>query len=377
LEIEGTRYTVHGTRKAVGHAPCTARHEPCTINTMIYRSKAPLRLGLAGGGTDVSPYSDLYGGAVLNATIDQYAYCTLEETSSGMIEINAVDLDIKKKYPSSPDLPIDGHLDLHKGVYNRIIRDFAITKPLSFRMTTWCDVPPGSGLGTSSTMAVAVLKAFTEWLNLPLGDYDMAHLAYQIERIDIGFGGGKQDQYAATFGGFNFIEFYKDDRVIVNPLRMKRWIVDELEVSMVLYYTGASRSSDKIIREQQKNTSAGKKIPVEATHRIKRNAYIMKDYLLKGDIVKFAKALGMEWENKKKMAASITNNTIEKIYKAAIKSGAYGGKVSGAGGGGFMFFTIDPAKRLNLIHTLEKFNGKVLNFHFSENGCQSWKITEK
>src|SRR5664280_328429 len=259
---------------------------------MIYRSKAPLRLGLAGGGTDVSPYSDIYGGAVLNATIDQYAYCTIEETSLGFIEINAVDLNIKKKYSSSPDLPIDGHLDLHKGVYNRIIRDFAITKPLSFRMTTWCDAPPGSGLGTSSTMVVAVLKAFTEWLNLPLGDYDMAHLAYQVERVDLGLSGGKQDQYAATFGGFNFIEFYKDDRVIVNPLRMKRWIVDELEVSMVLFYTGASRSSDKIIREQQKNTSSGKKAPVEATHRIKKNSYIMKDFLLKGDIIQFAKALG-------------------------------------------------------------------------------------
>jgi D-glycero-alpha-D-manno-heptose-7-phosphate kinase len=205
----------------------------------------------------------------------------------------------------------------------------------------------------------------------------MAHLAYQIERIDLGLSGGKQDQYAATFGGFNFIEFYKDDRVIVNPLRMKQWIVDELEVSMVLFYTGASRSSDKIIREQQHNTSSGKKVPVEATHRIKKNSYIMKDYLLKGDIIKFAKALGKEWENKKKMAASITNNNIEKIYEAAMKSGAYGGKVSGAGGGGFMFFTIDPAKRLDLVHTLEKFNGKVLNFHFSENGCHSWKISEK
>lgn len=344
---------------------------------MIYRSKAPLRIGLAGGGTDVSPYSDIYGGAVLNATIDQYAFCTIEETSSGLIEIQAVDLNIKKRYHSSPILPIDGSLDLHKGVYNRIIRDFPTDKPLSFKMTTWCDVPPGSGLGTSSTMAVAVLKAFTEWLNLPLGDYDMAHLAYLVERIDLGLSGGKQDQYAATFGGFNFMEFYKDDRVIVNPLRMKQWIVDELEVSMVLYYTGASRSSDKIIREQQRNTSDGKKVPVEATHRIKKNSYIMKDYLLKGDIVKFARALGKEWENKKKMAASITNDNIEKIYKAAIKSGAYGGKVSGAGGGGFMFFTIDPPKRLELIKTLEKFDGKVLNFHFSEHGCQSWKINEK
>jgi D-glycero-alpha-D-manno-heptose-7-phosphate kinase len=342
---------------------------------MIYRSKAPLRLGLGGGGSDVSPYSDLYGGAVLNATIDQYAYCIIEETNTDSIVMHAADLDLKKRYPSLLSLPIDGHLDLHKGVYNRVIKEFGIKKPLSFNLTTFCDAPPGSGLGSSSTMVVSILKAFTEWLNLPLGDYDMAYLAYQIERIDLRFSGGKQDQYAATFGGFNFIEFYKDDRVIVNPLRMKRWIVDELEVSMVLFYTGASRSSDKIIREQQKNTRTGKKMQIEATHRIKQNSYVMKDLLLKGDIIQFAKTLGKEWENKKKMASSITNKSIEKIYETAIKSGAYGGKVSGAGGGGFMFFTVDPLKRLNLINALSRFNGKVLNFHFSENGCQGWKIS--
>ena len=343
---------------------------------MIYRSKAPLRLGLAGGGTDVSPYSDIYNGAVLNATIDQYAYCTIEETFSDTIVLIASDLDLKKKYSSALSLPLDGHLDLHKGVYNRIVKDFGITKPLSFKITTYCDAPPGSGLGSSSTMVVAILKAFTEWLNLPLGDYDMAYLAYQIERIDLGLRGGKQDQYAATFGGFNFIEFYKDDRIIVNPLRIKRWIIDELEVSMVLYYTGESRSSDKIIKEQQKNTRDGNKLPIEATHQIKKNSYIMKDFLLKGDIVHFAKALGKEWENKKKMASSITNEKIEKIYDAAMKAGAYGGKVSGAGGGGFMFFTINPTKRVNLINALNQFNGRVLNFHFSDNGCQGWKINE-
>lgn len=344
---------------------------------MIYRSKAPLRLGLGGGGSDVSPYSDIYGGAVLNATIDKYAYCTIEKTYNNTIVINAADLNIKKSYPSALNLPVDGHLDLHKGVYNRIVRDFGITSPLSFKITTYCDVPPGSGLGTSSTMVVAILKAFSEMLNLPLGEYDMAFKAFQIERLDLELSGGKQDQYSATFGGFNFIEFYKDNRVIVNPLRMKQWIVDELEVSMVLYYTGASRSSDKIIREQQENTISGKMVPIEATHKIKENSYIMKDFLLKGEIKKFAKALGKEWENKKKMASSITNRNIENIYEAAIKSGAYGGKVSGAGGGGFMFFTIDPVKRIRLINTLNQFNGSVLNFHFSENGCQGWKINDK
>jgi D-glycero-alpha-D-manno-heptose-7-phosphate kinase len=224
-------------------------------------------------------------------------------------------------------------------------------------------------------MVVAIIKAFTEWLNLPLGDYDTAWLAYQVERIDIGLRGGKQDQYAATFGGFNFIEFYKDDRVIVNPLRMKRWVIDELEISMVLYYSGASRSSDKIIHEQQRNTLEGRKRPIEATHRIKENSYLLKDYLLRGEVVKFAKALGKEWENKKMMASSITSRNIETIYRAALKSGAYGGKVSGAGGGGFMIFTVDPVKKPKLIEALSNYSGRCVNFHFSENGCQGWKIS--
>ncbi|HUX95224.1 MAG TPA: hypothetical protein VMV47_05770 [Bacteroidales bacterium] len=343
---------------------------------MIIRSKAPLRLGLGGGGTDVSPYSELYGGAVLNATIDQYAYCTIEETDNDTIILQANDLGQKVKYKSMPNLPVDGHLDLHKGVYNRIVQQYRIKKTLSFRLVTSCDVPPGSGLGTSSTMVVAILKAFTEWLNLPLGDYDMARLAYEIERKDLGLSGGKQDQYAATFGGFNFIEFHDNDMVIVNPIRIKRWIIDELEVSMVLFYTGDSRSSDKIIREQQKNTAQGKKLSVEATHSIKKNSFVMKDLLLKGEIVQFCKALGKDWENKKNMASSITNKNIDRIYDAALKAGAYGGKVSGAGGGGFMIFTVDPVKKINLINSLNSFSGKVLNFHFSDNGCQSWKINE-
>jgi D-glycero-alpha-D-manno-heptose-7-phosphate kinase len=343
---------------------------------MIYRSKAPLRLGLAGGGNDVSPYSDIYGGAILNATIDQYAHCTIEETSGDTIVICASDLGEEREYQSELKLPLDGHLDLHKGIYNRIMQDFKISGPLSFKITTYCDAPPGSGLGSSSTLVVAVLKAFTEWLNLPLGDYDLAYLAYKIERIDLKLKGGKQDQYAATFGGFNFIEFYKDDRVIVNPLRIKRWIVDELEASIVLYYTGVSRSSSRIIEEQQRNTQMGVQSSIEATHKIKKNSFIMKEALLKGDIGRFASEIASAWENKKNMATAITTSHIDKIYNAAIESGAYAGKVSGAGGGGFMFFVINPVNRSGLIKTLNDFDGRVINFHFSEDGCHGWKINE-
>ena len=215
---------------------------------MIIRSKAPLRLGFAGGGSDVSPYSDLYGGLILNATINLYAYCTIEETDDSTVTLVATDLGQSASYPLSDSLPLDGTLDLHKGVFNRVAKDFGIN-PKACRITTYSDAPAGSGLGSSSTMVVCILKAFVEWFNLPMGDYEIARLAYQIERVDLGLSGGKQDQYAAAFGGFNFMEFLPDGNVIVNPLRVKRWIVDELESSIVLYYTGASRSSAAIIEE--------------------------------------------------------------------------------------------------------------------------------
>ena len=221
---------------------------------MLIRTKAPLRLGLAGGGTDVSPYCDEYGGMILNATIDMHTFCTLEPRDDGQIIFEAKDLDHYFKTEACGQIEIDGSMDLHKGVYNRIVKDFNHGKPLALKMTTFSDAPPGSGLGTSSTIVVAMVYAYMEWLKLPLGDYDVAHLAYEIERIDLGLHGGKQDQYASTFGGFNFIEFWKNDRVIVNPLRIKNRIIDELELSMVLYYSGVSRESAKIINEQIANT---------------------------------------------------------------------------------------------------------------------------
>ena len=340
---------------------------------MLIRSKAPLRLGLAGGGTDVSPYSETHGGLILNATIDMYAYCTIRETNNGDIRLYAPDLGKEIKYKSVPSLPLDGNLDLHKGIYNRIVRDYNNGEPLSLEITTYSDAPAGSGLGSSSTMVVAILKAFTEWLSLPLGEYDLAHLAYQIEREDLGLTGGKQDQYAATFGGFNFMEFY-GNKVIVNPLRIKNWVKDELQASMILYNTGASRSSAEIIQEQKSNTAGGNQRSVEAMHALKNAAIQMKEAVLKGDLESFAGILSTSWTEKKKMASKISNPMIDEIFEVALKNGAKGGKVSGAGGGGFIMFIADPVKKLDVVHALHQCGGQVINFNFSEGGCHGWKI---
>ncbi len=340
---------------------------------MIIRARAPLRLGLGGGGTDISPYSDEFGGCVLNATIDIYAYCTLVPRTDGVVRFISSDLGITEIHKSESKIQSE-KLKLHAAIYNRIVKDFNHNKPLSFDLTTFCEVPAGSGLGSSSTMVVSILTAFCEWLHLPLGEYDIAHLAFEIERKDANLSGGKQDQYAATFGGFNFIEFGAADRVIVNPLRIKSWIVNELELQTVLFFTGQSRSSAEIIDQQVKNTTSHDSKAVTAMHELKSDCIFLKEQVLKGNIREFAEILGKSWLAKKKTASSVSNNQIDSIYNLALSKGAYSGKVSGAGGGGFMFFMVPPECRTDLINSLKQLNGQVINFHFTPVGAQAWTI---
>ncbi len=339
---------------------------------MIIRSKAPLRLGLAGGGTDVAPYSDLFGGAILNATISMYAYAAIKPGNEGTITLHAVDTGQKFQTTTVERMKPDGRLDLHKGIYNRIVRDFT-REPLSFELTTFVDAPPGSGLGTSSTLVIAILGAFVEWLKLPLGEYDIAHLAYEIERNDLAMAGGKQDQYAATFGGVNFMEFYDHDKVIVNPLRIRQQYLDELAHNLILYNTSTSRLSSKIIERQQKNVHGKNQKTIEAMHMLKEQARMMKEALLKGEIDEIGKILDFGWQHKKKMADGITNPMIDEIYESAMQAGASGGKISGAGGGGFMVFYCPENTRYSVASALQQFGGECKRYEFTKQGLRTWQ----
>ena len=341
---------------------------------MIVRSRAPLRLGLAGGGTDVSPYCDQYGGAVLNVTIDLYAYTIIEPTEDGRVRFTASDIDGSFEAAADEAMEIADPLILHRAVYRRIVTQFNGGRPLPCHITTFCDAPPGSGLGTSSTMVVSLVKAFVEWLNLPLGEYEIAHLAFEIERIDAGLGGGRQDQYAATFGGVNFMEFHPDDRVIVNPLRIKNWIISEMETCLVLFNSGVSRSSARIIQQQTDNLASGAGTTLEAMHAIKADAFRMKECLLKGDFAGFALCMRQGWEAKKRLADQISTTQIDQVHAAAMQAGARAGKVSGAGGGGFITFLVAPARRVDVIRALGREEGRVMTCHFTRHGTEGWKI---
>jgi len=340
---------------------------------MLIRSKAPLRLGLAGGGTDVAPYSELYGGTILNATISMFAYATIEPRQDDKIILNSIDKNESYEFHSTDSLVIDGKLDLHKGIYNRVVKDFA-KKPLAFRLSTYVDAPPGSGLGTSSTLVVAILGAFAEWLGLPLGEYDLAHLAFEIERVDLNMAGGKQDQYAATFGGVNYMEFFKEDKVIVNPLRIHDKYLDELAHNLILYHTETSRLSSKIIEQQSQNVMNKNSKTIEAMHKLKEQAIMMKEAILKGELDKIGEILDFGWQYKKHMASGITNPFIDEVYETAIKNGASGGKISGAGGGGFMFFYCPGLTRSNVVEALKKFGGQTKRYEFTSKGLTTWTI---
>lgn len=341
---------------------------------MIVRARAPLRLGLAGGGTDVAPYCDTHGGYVLNATIDRYAYAVIKTLDEPWVRFVAADQQIEKLKSIAEPLILNGKLDLHKAVYNEIIQRYNSGQPIPLELSTFCDAPAGSGLGSSSTLVVVMIRAFAELLNLPLDDYTIARLAFKIERGDCGLQGGRQDQYSATFGGFNFMEFYADERAVINPLRIKNWIICELEASLLLYYTGVSRESAKIIADQSSNVISGAIDAMEAMHGIKREALVMKECLLRGDFDGMVDSMRLGWDSKKRSAKTVSNPKIEEIYNAAISAGALSGKVSGAGGGGFMMFLTPPDKRMDVVRTLNRFEGQVSNCHFTKHGTQAWRV---
>lgn len=337
------------------------------------QAKAPLRLGLAGGGTDLAPYSDLYGGQVLNATISLFTHCHLEIIEGPTI-FCAADFDQSSTLGAPARTDGGPSLVLHEAVYRRIVDRHLDGRAPGLRVTTYSDAPPGSGVGSSSALVVAMVKAYTEMFQLPLGEYEVAHLAYEIERIDCAMAGGKQDQYAAAFGGFNFIEFGADDRVVVNPLRLRRELANELESRLLLYFTGRSRASATIIDSQVATARSGDSQALQAMHEIKAAATAMKEALLRGRITEVLDILGTSWGAKKQAATGISNVQIDAIADTALAAGARGLKISGAGGGGFMMIAVDASQRYPVMRALEPFGGRFFSFSFVEQGAHSWKI---
>jgi D-glycero-alpha-D-manno-heptose-7-phosphate kinase len=335
----------------------------------LIRAKAPLRISFAGGGTDVPPFPEREGGLVLNATINRYAYGTLRPRDDGQIGVESVDYGFSAEYRADEPLVFDGKLDLVKAA----IRKLADGDRRGFDLFLRSNAPPGSGLGSSSTMVVALIGLLKDFRNLPLTDYELAELAFQIERTDLGIKGGLQDQYAATFGGFNFIELF-GDRVIVNPLRIAPDVVMELEHNMLLVFTGMTRQADHIIDDQTARFEQSDEQALSGLREQKELAVEMKNALLQRRLGEFGDLMDSAWQAKKRMSDRITNARIDEMYEEARRSGAIGGKVTGAGGGGYILFYCDYAARHKVAERMIAMGASVDEFAFEPEGLATWRI---
>jgi D-glycero-alpha-D-manno-heptose-7-phosphate kinase len=333
------------------------------------RARAPLRISFSGGGTDVAPYPSKYGGAVLSTSIDHYAYCTVEDAVDEEFALSSADLEINEIYQDLSGVTYNGKLDLAKAVVRTMWFDHA----KKFRLSLLSDAPPGSGLGSSSSLMVAIIKAVGEFQGYPLDRYALAEMAYKLERVELGIRGGYQDQYAATFGGFNFIEFMPD-KTLVNPLRVSSEILEELHAGLILVDLGRSRLSSDILSRQIASYEREDTVVMESLHRIKALAYEMKALLLRGHLTEFGKLLREEWVLKKRLDKMITNERIDKLYEGALENGALGGKILGAGDGGHMVFLVDFHKKRNLLKYLISHDCRQIPFNFDTQGVVSWRI---
>lgn len=338
---------------------------------MLIRVKAPLRISFAGGGTDVPPFPEQEGGLVLNATINKFAYGTLRPRKDRQIQIESADFGLRLNYGADEPLVLDGKLDLVKAA----IRKLGDRNSTGFDLFLHANAPPGSGLGSSSTMMVALVGLLKEFKKLPITDYELAHLAYVIEREELGIKGGLQDQYASAFGGFNFIEFL-GDHVIVNPLRISADIVNELEHNLLLCYTGMTRLSDGIIEDQKSRYQDNNPDAVQGLRMQKQLAVEMKNMLLKRKPHEFGALLHDAWEYKKKMSPKISNSLIDDMYETARKHGALGGKITGAGGGGYMLFYCLFERKHKVAEAIAKLGAQVTEFAFEPQGLQTWRVND-
>lgn len=338
---------------------------------VVIRAKAPLRISFAGGGTDVPPFPEREGGLVLSAAINRYAYGSLRMRREPGITIHSYDYDSSVALGPDETPVFDGRLDLAKAAIGRLTKG----EKAGFDLSLHSNAPPGSGLGASSAMMVALIGVLKELRNLPVTDYELAELAHSIEREELGIAGGRQDQYAATFGGFNFIEL-SGDRVVVNPLRIAPDIVLELEHNLLLCYTGSTRQSAHIIEDQMGRFMRGDTEATAGLRAQKELAVEMKNALLQRRLSEFGDLLHTAWEAKKRMSTRISTERIEQLYAAARKAGAVGGKVTGAGGGGYMLLYCRDDRKHRVAARMRELGATVDDFSFEQAGLRTWRVAD-
>ncbi len=336
---------------------------------MLIRAKAPLRISFSGGGTDVPPFPELEGGCVLSTTINRYAYGTLQPRSDGNISVQSLDFGISVTYNQDDKLAYDGKLDLVKAA----IRKFVSTEHRGFDLLLHSDAPPGSGLGASSAMMVVLVGLLKEFKYLPLTDYEIADLACVIEREELGIQGGLQDQYAAAFGGFNYIEFLSD-RIVVNPLKVSPDVINELQYNLLLCYTGMMHLSGHIIQDQVDRYERREETTMQALRELKTLTIQMKNALLRRELDNFGELLHREWQFKRSLSSRISNPQLDSLYETAREHGALGGKITGAGGGGYMLLYCPIKRKHGVVTKLKEQGCTIIDVSLEPMGLQTWRV---
>ena len=339
---------------------------------MIIRSRAPVRIAFGGGGTDMSPYTEQKGGVVLSSTINKYVYVTLMPKDDPEIKIISADYKKSVVFSGINELHYDGDLDLIKAVIKRMQPDYG------FELFLRSDIPPNTGLGSSGAVTVALIGAFNQLRKNKLNKHEIAELAYQIEDEELKNKGGRQDQYAASFGGLNWYEFKGFDFVRVNKIEITEDYLLELEKHLVLAFVssrGESGNVQKILQEQQKLYSNEDKI--KQLDRLKELALFSKEALEQGRLDDFGIILNQSWEEKKKLNPAMSTLKIDGAYSTAIQAGALGGRVTGAGGGGCMVFYCKSNKEQIVARELQKLGIHVIDFSFETGGLKTWTIKKE
>ena len=342
--------------------------------TTVLRSRAPLRISFAGGGTDLSPFAEDEGGLVLNATISRYAYVTLRLRQERGILVNSLDLGDRAYFAPGDPLVFDGNFDLIKACLRRL---HASPEQGGIELYLETEAPPGSGLGSSSALVVALVGAMRTWRHMGLDAYKVAKLAWEIEREDVGVPGGLQDQYASAFGGFNFIEFRGHGEVVVNPLRIDPNVIRELQYNLLLVYSGGPRASTRVIENQIAGYVDRQAGVLEAHNRMKQLAVAAKDAILTGRLDDLGEILHEDWEAKKRTAEGVTTPRLEEMYEETRRLGVLGGKVSGAGGGGYMFLYCPFDRKPAVMDRVAVLGGTTVPIAFESKGLQCWTYTPR
>ena len=334
-------------------------------NEVFARARSPVRVSFSGGGTDLTHYFvDNDGGAVINATIAMYAHATLRRRHDKSIRIYSHDFKQTVEAENLAALGSDGDLALIKSVV-RLIKP-----PYGFDLEVSADFPIGSGLGGSAVVSSAIIGCFNEFRSDQWDRHEIAEMAFQAERLMLNIPGGWQDQYATVFGGFNHMEFFSDQNTIV-PLRLEPNIIAELEESLVLCYTGLNRDGGAVHREQKTNHRSDD--AVAAAARQKEVTREIRRHLLRGKLLDCGRLIDEAWHAKRRLSPAISSSDLDGIYELAKANGAIGGKLLGAGGGGYFMFFVRPFERYPLITALQEQGLSCSRVAFEANGLRTWK----